>query len=181
MRYSLNRFLWEQLDATRDAMLPLAVAVLLTALLVWLLTRWSYRRTLAQIDEAHSAYSDQTIIASDGVEDTVYLAPRTKAGSDEESRAQRKALRAITHALDSANAVGSADDVDRALPIMKLAMTLTRSAFHLPIPAYGGNASTNFVASRQWLELVRPALRAGNVEEARRRSTAYLANDLRSG
>ena len=181
MPYRFSRFLSQQLDAMNDALIPLALAVLATAVVVWLLTRWRYRRRLALLEaelaerEAMAATTWNSVAATASVP-----ADDTDAGVRDENRARRKALRAMTNAVDGAELAlrgGGADQIEGAMPGMWLALATARSTFELPIPAQEEDQRANLLIGKQWLEDVRPALRAGDDDEARRRSVAFLRDN----
>lgn len=173
MRYRLTRFFSQQLDAIGDAIVPLLLAVVLTAVVVWLLARWRYRRALARLEGNGAGQTTHVPLPSF----ETYTGEVELEESRGDGRARRKALRAMTNAVDGAELAlrsGNRDQVESALPNMWLALATARSTFELPIPAQGDDPRVNLSTGKQWLEHVRPALRAGDDDEARRRSVAFL-------
>lgn len=176
---SLFQVIMFQLVTARDAPYPIALGALVTALVVWVLTRWWYRSRIANLKraivrrdgelaklrvlgpQAASAAAD-TIEGEPPADEPVRAAPR----SDE-----RRALRVMANAIDQAEtALASNDprDIDRALSSVALALQTTRATFDLTVPDLADDAAASLRAGKVYLERVRPALRAGDVEEARR-------------
>lgn len=184
MPYRLSRFFSQQLDAIGDALAPLALAVVVTALLVWLLTRWRYRRVIARLEAEQAERQATAAVSWDSVAGSLPAEGDTEE-SRGDSRARRKALRVMTNAVDGAELAlrgGSREALENALPNMWLALATARNTFELPIPAQADDARANLTNGKLWLEHVRPALRAGDDEEARSRAAAFLrSNGLEQG
>ena len=178
MRYKLTRFFSQQFDAIGDALIPLLFAIAVTALVVWLLTRWRYRRIIAQIEADQAAREAQAAVSWDSVAASADTDVAEESRGD--SRARRKALRVMTNAIDGAELAirgGSRDALESALPNMWLALATARNTFELPIPAQGDDPRANLTMGKLWLEHVRPPLRAGDDDAARRRAVEFLRDN----
>lgn len=170
-----------QLLTARDAPLPVVLAIVVTALIVWWLTRWrtrsvvqSLKRALVRRDAELDKLRAHGTVAAEMSEDAPQGADERRAPSVD----RRKALQPIVNAIDEAAQALRTDDprdVDRAMTSMTLALQGVNRQFGLPVPTIGVSARETLTTGKRYLEEIRPPLRAGQDDEAHGAAVAFLS------
>lgn len=171
-----------QLLTARDAPLPVALASVVVALVVWWLTRWrsdaviqSLKRAMVRRDaeleklRAHIPMGADTPDAAEGEP----MAPRSA-----EKSVDQRALRLVVNAIDQADMAlrsGDGREIDRAQSSMGLALQTVSRHFGLPVPDLATSATDSLAIGKRYLEQVRPALRAGDRDAAHDAAIAFLS------
>lgn len=182
MNYRLIvNYLSDQVDAALDAPVPIAVGVIIAALVIWRLVEWRYGAVMARL-RASIERKESMIRALQGQGGAApveagdpLLQPAN--GSPEVLRDRQKALRKIVNAIDAARIArqsGDPREIEKAMPALGLGLLTARSVFDVRTPVPTGAATADLDAGRRLLELVRPALLLGHDDEARRIADAFL-------
>lgn len=177
------RYLSDQVDAALDAPAPIAIGIVIAAVLVWRLMKWRYDAVIDRLRKSNERKDSMIRLLKGGgaspvtAVDDVDAAPEAANGSAEDVRNRQKALRKIINAIDAANAARQSNDpqqVENAMPAMGLGLLTARNAFDVRIPTPSGSAATDLETGRRLLEMIRPALLLGDDEEARRSADHFL-------
>lgn len=171
-------FLTEQVYAVLRAPVPFAIAVVIAALIVWRLMHWQFGRTITRLRKS-IGHRDSEILLLKANGARAIAEPKADTPLEQghaDAHARRKALRAITNAIDGAALapVGDRAAAERAMPNVGLALLASRKTFGLPAPAVVGDTFADLEVGRRYLELVRPALFAGDDAAALRLATEFM-------
>ncbi len=173
-----------QLMTARDAPLPIVLTAIVVGLLVWALTKWWYsakmhnlKRAMVRRDAELAVLRAQPVQAAPVADDVTAEESVEKVSAP--TSAHRRALQLVLNALDQADVAEQSSDpreTDRALATMALAMQTVHRMFGLTVPGLDADPVANLQTGRLFLEQVRPALRAGDEEEAKRVAGRFVTN-----
>ena len=178
------QYLTDQVDAALDAPVPIAIGVIVAALVVWRLVEWRYGKVIGRLRKSVERKESMIrLLQGRGASATTPIEPVSADAAEadgipsEDARDRQKALRKIVNAIDAARMArqsGDPQETEKAMPAMGLGLLTARNAFDVQVPTASGSATVDLDVGRQLLELVRPALLLGHDEEARRLADAFL-------